>query len=148
MPADEPLRGGVHGGGVERPRARARRGSLERQVGAAVDDAVEIVPLRRREARVEIVGDTLGRQHRDRMRAQMGVERVAHGVAVPVLGEVDMRDLAERVHAGIGAAGAADGDALAAKGGDGVGQTPCTDGPLSCTCQPTKGVPSYSMVSL
>ena len=36
----------------------------------------------------------------------MGVERVAHGVGVPVLGQIDMSHLAARVHAGIGAAGA------------------------------------------
>jgi hypothetical protein len=36
----------------------------------------------------------------------MRVERVAHRVDVPVLGEIDMRHLATRVHAGIGAPGA------------------------------------------
>ena len=36
----------------------------------------------------------------------MRVERVAHGVGVPVLGQIDMGDLPARVHAGIGAAGA------------------------------------------
>ena len=64
------------------------------------------MPLDRREARVEIIGDALRREHRDRMRPQMRVERVAHGVGVPILGEIDMGDLAERVHAGIGAPGA------------------------------------------
>ena len=52
----------------------------------------------------------------------MDIERVAHGVAVPILGEIDMRDLAERVHAGIGAPGAGDGDALAGEGRDRLGE--------------------------
>ena len=36
----------------------------------------------------------------------MRVERVANRIGVPVLAQIDMRDLAARVHAGIGAAGA------------------------------------------
>ena len=36
----------------------------------------------------------------------MRIERIAHGVGVPVLREIDMRHLRARVHAGIGAAGA------------------------------------------
>ena len=40
------------------------------------------------------------------MRAQMRVERVADGVGFPLAREIDMRDLAARMHAGIGAAGA------------------------------------------
>ena len=78
--ADQPLRGRVHRLGVERPRHPPGAAALERQAGAAVDDAVEIVPLHRREARVEIVRHALGREDRDRMRPQMRVERVAHGV--------------------------------------------------------------------
>ena len=83
------------------------------------------------------------------MRAQMRVERIAHGVGVAVLGEIDMRDLAERVHAGVGAAGALHRRPLAGEGGRPPSvRTPCTVGALSCTCQPANGVPSYSMVSL
>ena len=40
------------------------------------------------------------------MRPQMRIERVAHRVGSPVARQIDMRDLPERVHAGIGAAGA------------------------------------------
>ena len=94
--------------GVERLADAPGAAALERQIGAAVDDEIEIVPLHRREARVEIVRHPLGRDHRHRMRPQMRGERVAHGVGVPFLREIDMRDLAERMHAGIGAAGAAD----------------------------------------
>ena len=45
----------------------------------------------------------------------MKVDGVAHGVDVPILGKIDVGDLAERVHAGIGAAGALQRDALAGK---------------------------------
>ena len=54
----------------------------------------------------KVVRHLLGRDDRHRMRPQMRVERVAHRVGVPVLAQIDMRDLPERVHAGIGAAGA------------------------------------------
>ena len=40
------------------------------------------------------------------MRPQMRVERVAHGVGLPVPGEIDMSNLRARMHAGIGTAGA------------------------------------------
>ncbi len=79
---------------------------IEREIGAAVEDAIEIVALDGRGACVEIGRRLLGRQNGDRMRAQMRIERVAHGVGVPILGEIDMRHLPARMHAGIGAAGA------------------------------------------
>src|SRR6476646_8096824 len=66
VPTDELLRGGVHGGVIERPRDAPGAILLQREVGAAVDDAVDVVPPRRREARVEVFGDTFGRQHGNR----------------------------------------------------------------------------------
>ena len=59
-----------------------------------------------------------------------------------------MGDLAERMHAGIGAAGAAWDGLFAGEGLDRFGQSPLHGGPFSCTCQPTNGVPSYSRMSL
>ena len=41
------------------------------------------------------------------------VERVAHLVGREILFQIEMRHLAQGMHAGIGAAGAGDGDALA-----------------------------------
>ena len=41
--------------GVERSRHAPGAAALEREIGAAVDDAIEIVPRARRKARVEIV---------------------------------------------------------------------------------------------
>ena len=84
--------------GIERARHAPGAAGVERQIGAAVDDAIEIMAPDRRGARVEIVGDTFGRENGDRMRAQMRIERVAHGVGIPVLREIDMGDL-RRAHA-------------------------------------------------
>ena len=71
------------------------------------------MPLGRRHPRVEIVRHVFRRQDRDRMRAQMRVQSVADGVGLDRLGEIEMRDLPERMHAGIGAARALDRHALA-----------------------------------
>src|SRR6185437_13345608 len=122
VPADQALRRLVHGGGIERARHAPDAVGLERQIGAAVDDAVEIVALDGRKSRVEVVRDLFGRKHGDRLRAQMKVDGVAHRVGVPLFGEIDMRDLAERMHARIGAAGAAHRGALGGECRDGVGQ--------------------------
>ena len=59
--ADEFLRGRVHRLGVERLCDPPGVLALEREIGAAVDDAIKIMPLSRREARVEIVRYLLGR---------------------------------------------------------------------------------------
>jgi hypothetical protein len=75
-----------------------------------------------REARVEIFGDLLRRQHGNRPRAQVEIDRIAHGVTVPLLGEVDMRHLAERMDAGVGAPGTGNRDALAGEGRDRLGE--------------------------
>src|SRR5580704_6373795 len=52
----------------------------------------------------------------------MEIDGVTHIADAPVLGKIDMRDLTERMHAGIGAPGAGDDDALAGKGLDSVGE--------------------------
>src|ERR1700744_5065710 len=54
----------------------------------------------------------------------MEVDGIAHIVDAPVLTEIDMCDLTERMDAGIGAPGAGDDDALAGKGLDGIGENP------------------------
>ena len=50
------------------------------------------------------------------MRSQMRVQRIPHGVFVPVLGEIDVADLTQRVHAGIRAPRPLHAHLLAAKG--------------------------------
>ena len=49
----------------------------------------------------------LAGQDRDRVWSQHRVQRIADLVVGPILGEVEMGDLTERMDAGIGAAGAA-----------------------------------------
>ncbi len=101
---------------------RQARFEIERQIGAAVDDPIEIMALDRREARIEIGRHLFRREHGDRLRPQMEIDRVAHIIGVPILGKIDMGDLAERMHAGIGAPGAEHGDAFAGKSRDRFGQ--------------------------
>ena len=63
--ADQPLRRRVHGVDIERARHAPGAVAIERQIGAAVDDAVEIVPLAsRRSARRNVSGTRLGRRAR------------------------------------------------------------------------------------
>ena len=50
---------------------------------------------------------------------QMGIDRIPHRVGRPVFPQVDMGHLTCGVHAGIGAAGAANGNGFAAKTKDG-----------------------------
>src|ERR1700749_3489367 len=52
----------------------------------------------------------------------MEIDGVTDIADAPVLAEIDMRDLTERMDAGIGASGAGDDDALAGKGLDGIGE--------------------------
>ena len=52
-------------------------------------------------------------QHHHRIGPQIMVQRVAHLAGVEFLYQVKMRHLPQRMHAGIGAARAGDGDALA-----------------------------------
>ena len=120
--ADQPLRRRVHGCAVERPRHAPGAVLLQRQIGAPIDDAIEIMALDGREARIEIRRDLFGREHRDRLRAQVKIDRIAHRVVIPIFGEIDMRDLAERMHAGVGAPGTGNNDALAGEGRDRVGE--------------------------
>ena len=101
--ADQALRRLVHGGGVERVAPLPGAVAVERERRAAVDDAIEIVPRCGREARVEIVRRTLAGEHADRVGPNLRVQRFAHLPWLPVLGEIEMRDLGQRMHARIGA---------------------------------------------
>ena len=102
MLAQELLGSRVHSTVIERARHAPGAVEFECQIGAPVDDAIEIMALDGGEACVEIRRNLFRRKHRDRLRAQMEIDGVAHIADVPVLGEIDMRDLAERMHAGVG----------------------------------------------
>ena len=82
--------------------------------GAPVDDPIDVVAPDCREPRIEISADFLGGDHRNRMRPQMRIESIAHGACIRIPGQIEMANLAERMHAGVGAAGAVHAHLLAA----------------------------------
>ena len=57
-----------------------------------------------------------------------------------------MRDLAQRMHAGVGAPAPRSDTVSPENLAIASLSRPCTDAPSACTCQPTNGVPSYSSV--
>ena len=93
----------MHRRDVERLGDAPGAAALNGQARAAIDDAIEIVPLDRRKARVEAVRRPLGLEDGNRMRPQMRVQGVAHRVFLPLFGEIEVTDLAERMYAGVGA---------------------------------------------
>ena len=102
--ADQPLRGRMHRVAYRAARHAPDTADIEREIGAAIGDAIEVMPLDRGEARLEIIGHDLGREHADRMRPQMRVQPVAQPARRKRLCDIAMRDLRQRMHAGIGAA--------------------------------------------
>ena len=111
--AEEPLRRPMHQLGIERPGHLPDMGAGERGGAAPVEDAVAVVPPDRRVPRVELLCHHLGGKDGDGLRPQMRVQRVAHGVGAPILRKVEMGDLMDCVHAGIGATGAGEPRRLA-----------------------------------
>ena len=115
VPSNEPLGRHLHRRMIEHARQPPRPASRQREIGPAVDDPVEVVALPRREPGVETFRHLFGRKHRDRVGTKMRIERVAHGIALPILAEIDMGHLGERVHAGVGPSCPARAHALAAE---------------------------------
>ena len=76
------------------------------------------------------------------------VEPLAEPERLPCALEVDMRDLAQRMHAGVGAPRAMGDRALAVIATSASSSASWTERPFSCRCQPTNGAPSYSRMSL
>ena len=71
MLPDQALRGRVHRLGVERARHPPGAAAIERKVGAAIDNAVHVVPRAGGKPRVEIVRHALGGEHGHRVRPQL-----------------------------------------------------------------------------
>src|SRR5579884_1899740 len=59
----------------------------------------------RRETRLEVRADLFRRQDCNRRRLQMCIQGVAQTIAAPIARQIDMRDLAARVHARVSSAG-------------------------------------------
>ena len=126
-----------------RPRSSARS-------APAVDDAIEIMPpdwprsARRNPAATFSADSTATGCGR---RCALSASRTVS--VSQSLGEIDMRDLTQRMHAGIGAPGALHRAPSRRRTPRSPSvSAPCTDGPLACICQPANGVPSYSISEL
>src|SRR4029077_5818456 len=115
MPADETLRGGVHCCAVERFRDAPGPPPLKCEIGATIDDAIEVMALDGGKARIKGWLDLFYRNDGDGMRAKMRIQRIAYRVRFPVLFHVHVTHLSYRVHAGVGAAGTMDAHFLAAE---------------------------------
>ena len=119
--AEQALRRRVHRRGVERLAAMPGPVALEGERRAPVDDAVEIAPplaprsARRNHPRPRSAARIATRSSIS-VRWALRASRTASGRQA--LREAHDGDLAGRMHAGIGAAGALDAQVLAAKGGD------------------------------
>src|SRR6476646_2458347 len=96
----------MHCAHIERASDAPGAANVQRKISAPVDDSVKIMTPDRRRARVEVVADTFGSENRDRMRTQVGIECVAHGIGVPLFRQIDVRYLGLCMHAGIRAPGA------------------------------------------
>ena len=111
----------MHGLRVERPLDMPGAAEVQRQGRAAIVDDIEIMAADRGKARLEILADRARREHRDRIRLQMRIDRVAQPIDPPVARKIDMRHLPQRMHAGVGAASAMnDGAHAAIDCGDGL----------------------------
>ena len=119
MAADQGLGGDVHALGVEVDGDVPDAAALQGRGAAAGEDAVEVAAAGAGEAGVEVGGGLARLQDGDRGGAEVEVERTGEALGQPGAGEVEMGDLAQRVDAGVGAAGGEDGDGLAGAGQDG-----------------------------
>ena len=113
--ADEMASAFRHRRGIERRRDMPDPAALQCRRRPAIENAIAVMPPPRRQPRVEAGRHRLDREDADSVRAQMVVDCAADRLGIGLTGEIDMRDLGQRVHPGIGAAGAVDGQRLAAK---------------------------------
>ena len=120
MPPDQRLRGLVHRRGVEGGLHPPGAAALERERRAAVDDAIEIMARAGAAPGVETGLRRFRFDDRDRVRLKQRVEPLAEPERLPVALEVDMRDLAQRMDARVGAPRAVGDRALSRHGEQGV----------------------------
>ena len=98
MPPDEAPRGFAHGAGVKADRHPPNL-ALQNGGASPVENAVEIPPFRRVEARVKGLVDNIGGKDGYPMRLDVKVEAVPDGLFIEIFFQIEMSDLAERVDA-------------------------------------------------
>ncbi len=118
MRPDARLGGRVHGVAVQGLGHEPGAPALERQRRTAVDDAVEVAAPHGGKPRMEVRRRGLGGQHGDGRRAQVGVERIGELVGPHLALQIEVHDLPEGVHTGVGAPGGVAGHGLAAEAVD------------------------------
>ena len=91
------------------------RGAVESEIGAPIDDAIKVVPLHCREPRIEILGNFLGDETATDAGRRCALKASRTVSARQSFRKIDMAYLSNRVHAGVGAPGAAYSHPLAAK---------------------------------
>src|SRR5437763_2836406 len=114
---------------------------IECRWGAAAENAIFITARDGGKPRMKV-----GRRHNrikygDRLRPEMRVHGVPNRLPWKVAGEIKMRDLPARMHAGIGSACSGDRDALARKPGDGLLQRRLNRGAILLALPPGIGTP-------
>ncbi|MNK97782.1 hypothetical protein D3C87_1181290 [compost metagenome] len=121
VPADEHLCSFMHAFVVQIFRYPPCALVLECQPRFPANDAVQIMAAKRGEARVEILGHRRYVDNRDGLfrHGQMGVESIAKLIWRPIAGKIDMGYLSHGMHAGIGAASAANRNGFAGQRPDG-----------------------------
>src|SRR5260370_11750783 len=91
MMADKPPCGGMHRFGIERAGHAPSAILVECKVGAAVGDAIKVMPFDGGEPGVEVPRRAFGGQYHDRLRAQVEIDGVAPGPPPPLSADVDLR---------------------------------------------------------
>ena len=138
----------MHGGLIEFLRDVPNTVCIQRGRRPAIEDPVHVMPLDRRQPRVETGWHHLHLKDRDRNTLQVCVRCVAHRVDRPLLGQIHVNHLVGSMNAGIGAPGAMNANDLAGKSPYGFLDDLLDRQAVGLICQPAKGVPSYSTISL
>ena len=112
---DERLRGFGHGFPVERLNHAPGAIAIQHQRRPAHHDAIEIMPLDGAIARVERVRRYRALDNCDRKRFQIEIDRFSDAASIPSLFKIEVRDLSQRVHAGVRATRAVERRRLAAE---------------------------------
>jgi hypothetical protein len=111
MFAQQRLRSGMHGSGVQRCRHMPNSASQQRRTRPAVEDAVTVVPADCRKPRIPAIWRGNSAQHDHRTRLHVKVKRIADFLRRIAVRQLELRYLSFGVHPGVGAAsyGAAQG---------------------------------------